>query len=1130
MKKRIRHYLGGALTLVFVAGIMGSGRLHAQTSFGTIVGSVTDPSKAAIPDVSITVTNVDTGNSRQVKTNLSGDYRVESLLPGVYKVSAEAQNFQRTEVSSVTLPVAVTVTINIELRLGTTSQTVEVTATSPLLETANATLGNVVNNTSVVTLPLNGRNFTDLIQMVPGSVPNSPIFLVSGGTNYSVSGNRAEQNNFTLDGVYNNEEFFKQFSIQPSIDAIQEFKIQTNITSSEYGQAAGANINVAIKSGTNAIHGSVFEFLRNEKLDAIPWFRNYNSTPANPAQRVPSKRNQYGFVVGGPVVIPKLYNGRNRTFWLFNFEGIKRREASTLTSFIPTLEQFSGDLSDQPTIYDPNTTCGFLANPACTDISGPAGIGIPDGVVDSYDLTRQAFAGNIIPPARINSFVRDYIPIFYPQISAPGQANVRIVNSSPFTLNQAQWTTRIDHKIKDSLSFFSRFSMSNADQVSASSLPIVQTIQSNNFRNFVASWTWVPTPTTVFDLKLGYNRSNLQIATTEPSPGWAAFLDAHPIQGTPVKNAKIPLFPPLFLDEGGFAFPDQTAFPFPTNQYQVLLTVSKITGKHSLKVGMDFTDMRNLDDGNFTSHFHFNSVPTRDPQNPTGTGSVLASYLLGLPSSGLRNLGETQAYMRQPRYHFFVQDDIKLTRKLTVNIGLRYEYNKWPVDRWDRVGGFDRISGQYLWSSTNPITGEAANVRRGIRDPDWNNYAPRVGLAYQITPNTTFRSGYGIFYVANQLWEGQGSRGNWPYAISETKSSTNLLIPDSPLLTFFSPDILPGPTSPVSSQHVLGRRDRTAYSQQWHGGIQRQLAADLLFELDYVGSRGVKQALFTNINSALPGPGLVGTAAHPRPYGNELGAMSEMSNSASSIYHSMQIKVEKRFSNGLQFLSSYAWGKNLDLGGSGFANSVAPQNPEDPHSDRAPSIFDFRHVWNISYVYQLPFGRGKRYFSSASGVVNGLVGGWEVTGLTRYNTGGPINVGMGEDVANIGPRSGGQRPDRIGPSIRAIDPNDKTKGWLLGNAFARPADFTFGNLGRNTERAPGYRNWNVGLYKNFPLSGENRVIQFRTEFYNAFNNVSLGGYNASFCEPIATCNPNFGRISSTQSVARQIQFALKFLF
>jgi hypothetical protein len=464
---------------------------------------------------------------------------------------------------------------------------------------------------------------------------------------------------------------------------------------------------------------------------------------------------------------------------------------------------------------------------------------------------------------------------------------------------------------------------------------------------------------------------------------------------------------------------------------------------------------------------------------------------------------------------------------------MRYEYNQWPVHRYDKLAGFDPTSGAYLWAGVNPLTGEGPNVRRQVRDPDFNNFAPRIGLAYLVTPKTTFRLGYGIFYVANQLWEQQGTRGNWPYAISETISGRNTpetLPADLRYIGAFMPTYIePVPGVPPDSQHVLGRLDRTGYAQQWNASVQRELARDLLFEVNYVGSRGVKQSIFTNINTPQPGPGVVGSPQHPRPF-NQYGAMSLMTNISSSTYHSLQIKAEKRFSNGLQFLSSYAWGKHIDIGGSCFSCSASPQNPYDPAADRALGNFDFRHVWTHSWFYQLPFGQGRKFLSGATGVLNQFVGGWEITGITRYNTGGPINVFMSEDIANIGPRSLAQRPDRVGPSTRNINPNDKTQGWLNASAFRTPAPFNFGNLGRNTEKGPGFGNWDLGIFKNFPIQGETRMLQFRAELFNAFNHPNLGNYDSRFCEPIATCNPNFGRIFSMQNASREIQFALKFLF
>jgi len=525
--------------------------------------------------------------------------------------------------------------------------------------------------------------------------------------------------------------------------------------------------------------------------------------------------------------------------------------------------------------------------------------------------------------------------------------------------------------------------------------------------------------------------------------------------------------------------------------------------------------------------------------------------MLGLPVQGARNLGETEFYSRQIRLAPYVQDDIKLSRKLTINLGLRWEYDQWPVDRWDRIGGFDPTSGTrsaatpnggaYLWAGYNPILKEPANVRRSIRDPRFKNFAPRVGVAYQITPNTTFRGGYGIFYTSNYMWEDQGERGNWPYAISQTLSGANTITAgpstdDSglgtntktglvPITNFFTADVAPGPSSVASSQHVLGRKDSTTYAQQFNAGVQRMLTSSLMLEVDYVGSRTVKGSLFTNLNTALPGPGVIGSDKH-RFYGDSYGAMSLMADLAPSIYHSMQVKVEKRFSNGLQFLSSYAWGHQIDEGGSCFSCSSSPQDPFNFKADRANGNFDRRHIWTFSYFYQLPYGKGKKYGSNVNPFVNGVLGGWEMSGILHYNTGSPINVGGLSDVANIGPRAGAQRANWVGGSPRRVlNSADRRLGWINGANYAAPANYTFGTAGRNLEFGPGMGYWNPAMLKNFPIYKEKTTLQFRAEFFNALNQHAMGCINSTFG------SSSIGTASCIQQASsREIQFGAKILF
>ena len=1110
----VHSVLVGILVGFVMTTIQGPKLLHAQTSFGTILGSVADSSEAAIPKVTITVTNVQTGVARQTTTNEDGQYRIESLIPGVYSVKAEQTGFKIAEVKSVELSIATTLTVNIVMQVGAITQTIEVAAVAPLLDTTTGTIGTVVDNKSVVTLPLNGRSYTSLILLIPGSVPHAPTFTAAGGTNPSVSGTHPDQNSWTLDGVENDEKMFKVFGLQPSIDAIQEFRIQTNVTSAEYAQGAGANVSVALKSGTNRLHGSAFEFLRNDKLDAIDWFRNYNSTPDNPATRAPYKRNQYGGVIGGPVYIPHVYDGRNKLFFLFNYEGLKIRQASSIQSNVPSIGELGGNLTDQPPIYDPSTT-------------------IQTGVDQSGNpiFTRQQIscAGvlNVICPNRIDPTTAAYAALFYSKVTASvaslgGKPNY--FNPNPLQQNTWQINNRADYKIKDNLSFFARYSRNDIDEAAPTAVPLVGTDTIEKYQNAVASWTYVPTPTLVVDFKLGVNRTNIFQSNTDP--GAVAFLAAHPLQGMPIHTADHPMLP---VFDGAGAAISQSGTVEPNTDIQGILNISKVRGKHTFKTGFFINNVRNLSDNLNQDELNFTSLTTADPNNIGSTGSSLASFLLGVPYGGTRTVGNTGFYGRWGQYEFYVQDDMRLTKRLTLNLGLRYQWDQPPRDAHNHDSMFDRTSGHYLWTSLNPANGEPANARPSIADPDFHDFAPRVGLAYSLTPRTIIRSSYGIFYATNYLWEDQGIRGQWPYAITQQISNINNdTTPPAALVPaeiFFPASVAVVPGTPPSGTYSLGRLDRTSYSQQWSLGVQRQLAHDLMLEVNYIGTKGTKMPGFIITNIAPVGPN---GPDHVAPF-PQAGLQIESDNYENSIYHGLQAKLEKKFSNGLQFMVSYAWANYIDIGGGGNTSNYISPNPSCFQCDRGPGAFDFRHILSVSYVYQLPFGRGRRYLPNLNSVANQALGGWEMTGITRYNSGFPYSVGINYNAANNG-WGGDQRPDRIANLAPPLDPNDKTQGWINPANFANPAQYTYGNLGRNTERGAGMGNWDFGLFKNLPLHGENEVLQFRSEFYNFFNNVSLGGPNATYCQPLPACNPGFGRITGAQNTPREIQFSLKFLF
>ena len=1068
----------------------------AQTSFGTIVGNVTDETGAVIPGVTVTVTNEGTGSVRVVSSNETGGYTVVSLPPAVYSVESELAGFSKTLQAGIRLEVNQTLRVDLAMSVGQVTEVIDVTAALPQLQTDSSTVAATVDNQKVVELPLNGRSFTQLTMLIPGAVAGTGAMtgFQTSGTAVSVSGLRSEANNYTLDGVNNNESFFKTFGVQPSIDAIQEFRIQTNITSAEFGTAAGANVNVVTKSGTNEFHGSVFEFVRNDNLDASGFFANRSG-----AEKPEFRQNQFGATVGGPIV-------RNRTFFFFMYEGQRRSRDSTLLNVVPTNEMFGGDLSRDvvgnpgPEFFDPLTTRQAA-----------------DG-----SLTRDPFPDKRVPSSRMNASTSELRQILWSEPNLPGQA-LNLLNTKAARIDNNQWMGKVDHRFSDKNILTGRYNIT--DSVSPRPTPHLNIDNNlvNTFTNIMVSDTHTLNPSTVLDVKLGYHRNNLQIADSAPggAEGIASFINGNGIQGIPIlKSEAVPLYPRWSIE--GFASPSQTGFPFPDDTYSAIAAMTKIVGNHSIKAGFEFRHNRNLDDGFFTGNMTFNKVPTEDPQNAGPTGSAVAAYLLGMPNNAARNIGRgTTAIMRKEDYSAYVQDDWKITPNLTLNLGVRYDLIEYPKHRDDLLASIDIDTGEFLWDGVNPVTGEPPNARRGIVEPDYNNIAPRFGVAYRLGESSTIRGGYGVFYMTNYLWEAQGIRGNWPFAISETLSNLNEGMEHSFAETTFSPqlDIEMGSTVAPRAQHIVNRNNRISYTQQWNLHVQRQLTDSLMVEIGYVGTKGSKMSAFINTNTAPPGPGLVDPR---RPY-PQYGAISEMTNEADSIYHGLQFKAEKRFSRGLSFRTNYAFGKTIDMLGAGFSASLSPQNPLDPQADRSLSALHRAHTFSADYVWMLPFGKGRALGAGMGTLPNALFGGWQITGVMTANSGTPINVTIPRDVANIGPRVQAQRPDLVGDPLSGV--SGAPEQFLNADAFAEPAPFTFGNAGRNLVTGPSLFQLDFGLYKNFPIN-ERMGFQFRTEYFNAFNNVNFGSPNANIDSPA------FGAIGGLASgqAARQIQFGLKFLF
>jgi outer membrane receptor protein involved in Fe transport len=1079
-----------------------------QMYFGGIVGTVTDPSGAAIPGASVVVLDTGTNASFHTTTNAEGFYQMLHLVPGVYTVTSEMKGFKRTVVADVTVRVSTTTTANVRMAVGAVTQSVRVTAATPLLNTTSGTVGTVVNSQSTVTLPLATRNFTQLLELVPGSINQNQNDSIAGGANFSISGNQRMENNFMVDGVNDNETMFAQFALQPVIDSIQEFKVQTNISSAEFGSAAGANIAVATKSGTNQFHGDVWEFVRNDAFDANSWFNNYSGIP-----ETPYRQNQFGFTAGGPIYLPHIYHGKDKAWWFADYEGIRYDSVSTAIATIPTTAMLSGDFNGVANIYNPFTTTS-------------AG-------------TRQQFPNNTIPSGLISPAVAKWNSIFYPAVNTAGANNFSA--TGPYTWSQNQFSGRVDYNFSPKLRSFFRVSDQHAtqDQFAPNNLPAETGLLFNTYTQGEASFTWLASPTTVVDFKSGFLRSNLLQYDSNPAPGVAAYLAEFPISGTPIQSLDEPMYPNM--EPNGYANPAQTGNPSIDNQWQELGTITIVHGKHTIITGAEFDHANAEYNGTFTSEFAFSPIATDDPQNPSATGNSVASELLGLPSSSVRNVGNTAAYEHWNDFSLYLQDDIRVTRKLTANLGLRWEYDEWPYSSNNTLGNFDPVTQAYDWTGYNFATDQQPNApTRSLILPDHHEFAPRIGLAYELTPKTTLRGGFGLFYNSNFAWEGQSMRGQWPFGVSQTISGTNTLSPDCPILTCFPSYDTVVYGTPASEGHVVSRNDEIPYVMQWNFGLQRQLAQNLMVEVDYVGNNGYDQPSFENYNDPDPGPGVVGSAQHPRPeqaIAPNLGPVSAILTNEPSHYNALQVKVTRNFSHGFTLLGSYAWAHATGICGSaGFNDSCSPQNPNDPMGSYGNSPYDEPQIFTLSGVYMLPFGHGMHFFSSANKAADALLGGWQLTGILTANEGGPMNITDPSDIANVGPRGNYERPNYVtGQTQYSKSATPGTvDGFLNTNAFVEQPQYTYGNLGYDTAFGPNYVDLDAGLFKNFTFDSEKYRLQFRSEYFNLLNNHTFGCIGQTFSTPgfgVASCaDQNNPSGNSGQGGGRIIQFALKFFW
>ena len=1079
-----------ALTLIFTPVLFG------QANTGTILGTVTDSSGAAVPNCKITVRNTGTDVAKDVRTDSSGNYRVSYLLPGVYEVLAEAPNFKRSVQSGLTLDVDQKALVSFTLDIGAVSEKVDVIATAPLVQTQSVEQSQVITEKQMRELPINVRDFAQFASLQAGTVIGTGGLGNSfGGDNpqatggaINVNGLGQDANNWQLDGVSNNEAFFSIISVNPSLDALQEVKVTTNNYSAEFGRAGGANVQAQIKSGTNEFHGGMFEYLRNDKLDANSFFNNSSGAGKNPF-----RQNQFGGFLGGPIK-------RDETFFFMDTELLRRREASSGIITVPTPLQRQGDFTEagQPTIYDP--------------------------------LSHQPFPNNTIPASQINSAAAKIMAL----LPNPNIPNAGIVNNflgvSDLAHDRSTFDVRVDHNFSAKDQFFARYSYLETTLDTPAYLgsvlngdPFANTAYTRN-QNGVVSEVHTFSANTINEARIGINRVRTD---------WDAFgatRNTSQEVGIPGINDFCGFCGGLpRISISGITVIGHTPFA-PTRRHdtiwQYVDNVTLTRGHHTVKVGADlqFIQANLFQTANPVGEFDFDKNMT----SSQGNGGIgLASFLTGYYAFAGRAALQVTPSARKQDLFFFGQDDFRVKPNLTLNLGLRYEVYVAPTDQHKRLSNFDLATGDIVLACI------AVSCSGGI-ETRYGNLAPRLGVAYSPGGGkTTIRLGGGVTYYSAGFGGQIGTlNDNYPWVTGQALTPSNIYTP-GPLLTDGFPALPPieqRPGAPAGHLIPKGGASGGGFSSvfyqphdlkmprvyQWSLSVQRQLWRGFLVDLAYVAN--VQNFVFLNIDGNVPRPGSdpTGTLSlqERRPYFDvspDLAGFTNRINAGLGRYNSMQLKVERRFASGFSFQAAYTVSKT---------ESTGSQGPADPfhYMVKALSGNDVPQRLVFSYVYELPLGRGKRFGANWNRAIDGVLGGWQLSGITNYQAGFPFTPSITSNLDN----GEGNQPNRICDGRLS---NRSISHWFDTSCFVASPVNVFGNSGYNIMRGPALRNWDMTLGKTFKPTEKIR-LQFRGDFLNIFNQVVFGLPNAQ----VDTAGA--GTISGTlgDTFPRRIQLGLKMYF
>ena len=1113
----------------------------AQVNTASLTGQVTDANGGAITNASVTVKNKSTAAERTTTTDSSGYYTFASLPVGTYSITVEVQGFKRAVHENVNLEIGQKARLDTLLEVGAVSESVIVATTAPLLTTQEATPGGVVENRMITDLPLAGRNWDDLLGGVPGVVADryneqggATANGRTGGAN--VHGIRSLQNNFVLDGVDNNSisENVQELTTQvarPSVDSIQEFKISTNPYSAENGRSPGALISVTTKSGGNEFHGTLYEFHRNRVFDANNFFQNRAG-----AAKPPHVQNQFGVNFGGPIVMPRFgegngastYNLKNIAFFFFNYEGTRVRKGVTRLGNVPLPNEIRGDFS---------AAAGAANRVAYATIFDR--VGDCRAKVPSAFNANGSFINNQIPAVCLDPLAQKILGLVPPANVVPGSGPLNVSNflRSPGIIDDTDsYTGRVDWQANSNNSVFVRYTFSDRFRYVPGIFGGIAdgTGSSANGRLFMQGqsvaigWTRTISPRILNEFRMGWGRNNSH-ATQDPfGLNTLAEIGFKGVQDSPVYSGGLPGISisarggtSLVGGQSGFdriGSPDFLPKSQATNQFQWTDTVNLSVDEHQLKIGADIRGpMRNiyLDVPGLRGSFTFDG-------NRTGNG--LADFLLGYPSNAqLTNLAVVDSRLKM--FSGFVQDDWKVSPKFTVNLGLRYDFATWPYEGANRLTNLDPTTGQ-------KFTPANSRFGKSLVKPDKNNFAPRIGLVYQLTSQTVIRAGYGRFYM---LFERAGSEDqlglNLPWLVNNvvTAASTSQTANNIRFVTGFNLSLDPSAVNPITVRlRAVNPEAVDPTVDQWNFGIQHQLPGNMVATFDYVGTKGTHLSTLKNLNQPAFNANGTPTTILPFP---ALGPIEFRDNGGNSIYHGGELTLEKRFSEGLSFRAGYTFSKSIDesqehlaAGGTGSFT----QNPYNRRERRGPSDFDVPHRIAVSYIYELPFGKGKRRFSQ--GPLSYVLGGWRLSGTGSYRSGRPFTVRAGSNDTAIGGARGGGLVSAFADCLRdgSLSGDERTiDRWFDPTAYATPLVGTtarLGSCGRNTLRGPTLTNFDMALARTFNVFGESRKLEIRWEMFNMFN-------TPQFALPERNINStSVGRITALSGDPRLMQFAAKLSF